>query len=76
MFSRYIIPANLMNEGRYVLGVNASAYQIRSYFHEDYALTFAIDGTGAVGSHWPEPRSGPIRPALKWEIEARSGPVP
>ena len=24
--------------------------------------------TGAPGSHWPETRSGPLRPALAWEI--------
>ncbi len=66
--SRCHIPANLLNEGRFVLGVNASSYGIRSYFTDEHALTFTVDATGAPGSHWPEKRRGPVRPALKWEI--------
>jgi lipopolysaccharide transport system ATP-binding protein len=66
--SRCRIPANLLNDGRFVLGVNASSFRIRSYFTDEHALTFTVDGTGAPGSHWPESRSGPLRPALEWEI--------
>jgi lipopolysaccharide transport system ATP-binding protein len=66
--SRCTIPADLMNEGRFVLGVNASSYRIESYFTEEHALTFQVDATGAPGTHWPEKRSGPVRPALDWEI--------
>jgi lipopolysaccharide transport system ATP-binding protein len=66
--SRCQIPANLLNGGTFVLGVNASAFRIRSYFTEERALTLTVDSTGAPGSHWPEPRSGPLRPGLVWEI--------
>jgi lipopolysaccharide transport system ATP-binding protein len=66
--SRCRIPANLLNEGLFVLGVNASSFRIRSYFTDEHALSFSLDGTGAPGSHWPETRSGPLRPALAWEI--------
>jgi lipopolysaccharide transport system ATP-binding protein len=66
--SRCRIPADLLNEGRFVLGVNASSFRIRSYFTEENALSFNVDGTGSPGSHWPERRRGPIRPALEWEI--------
>jgi lipopolysaccharide transport system ATP-binding protein len=66
--SRCRIPADLLNEGRFVLGVNASSYRIRSYFTDENAMTFSVDGTGAPGSHWPETRSGSLRPALEWEI--------
>ena len=69
--SRCTVPANLLNEGRYVVGVNASAFRIRSYFTDEYALAFSVDGTGAVGSQWGEARGGPVRPALAWEIEPR-----
>jgi hypothetical protein len=65
--SRCRIPAGLLNEGLFVAGVNASSFRIRSYFTDEHALSFSVDGTGAPGSHWPEPR-GPIRPALAWEI--------
>ncbi len=66
--SRCRIPAQLLNEGRFVLGVNASSFAIRSYFTDESALTFSVDATGSPGSHWPERRSGPLRPALEWEI--------
>jgi lipopolysaccharide transport system ATP-binding protein len=68
--SRCRLPASQFNEGLFVLGVNASSFRIRSYFTDEHALSFSIDGTGAPGSHWPETRSGPLRPALAWEIEA------
>jgi lipopolysaccharide transport system ATP-binding protein len=66
--SRCSIPPNLLNEGRFVLGVNASAFRIRSFFTDEHALSFSVDGTGAPGSHWAEPRRGPLRPALVWEV--------
>jgi lipopolysaccharide transport system ATP-binding protein len=69
-FSRCQIPPNLMNEGRFVLGLNASVYRIRRYFQDDKALTFTVDATGAPGTHWPENRLGPVRPKLEWDIES------
>jgi len=66
--SRCQIPACLLNEGRFVLGVNASAFRIRSYFTDERALAFSVDGTGAPGTQWAEPRRGPVRPALEWQI--------
>lgn len=67
--SRCTIPPNLMNEGRFVLGVNASVYRIQRYFQDDKALTFTVDATGAPGMQWTEQRLGPIRPQLDWQIE-------
>jgi lipopolysaccharide transport system ATP-binding protein len=66
--SRCSIPSDLLNEGRFVLGVNASAFRVRSYFTDEHALAFSVDGTGAPGSQWAEPRRGPLRPALSWEV--------
>jgi len=66
--SRCHFPANLLNGGRFVLGVNASTFRIRSYFTDEHALTFTIDPTGSPGSHWPERRRGLIRPALEWDF--------
>ncbi len=70
---RYIshctIPPNTLNEGRYVLAVNASSFRVKRYFWDDRALAFTVDATGAPGKHWPEPRMGPVRPALDWKIE-------
>jgi lipopolysaccharide transport system ATP-binding protein len=59
-----------MNEGRFVLGVNASVYRIRRYFQDDKALTFTVDATGAPGTQWPEKRLGLVRPQLDWNIES------
>ena len=67
--SRCVIPAHFVNEGRFVIGVNASTYRIKRYFQDEQALTFNVDGSGAPGNQWPEPRLGPVRPLLEWSIE-------
>ena len=66
--SRCRVPEHLLNEGRFIVGVNASSFGVRSYFTDEHALTFSLDGTGAIGSQWPESRRGPLRLALEWEI--------
>ncbi len=66
--SRCVVPANYLNEGRYVLAINASTFRIKRYFQDEHAMAFTIDGTGAPGKHWAEPRMGPLRPGLNWEI--------
>ncbi len=70
-YSRCKIPADTFNEGRFVVGVNASTYRIRRYFQDERAITFNIDPAGAPGMQWPEQRLGPIRPRLNWEIEKK-----
>jgi len=67
--SRCTVPPDFLNEGRYILGVNASAYRVRRYFQEEQALSFTVDATDAPGSQWPELRMGPLRPRLIWQIE-------
>ncbi len=66
--SRCTVPADTLNSGRYSLGLNASSYRIRRYFQDEQALEFNVDATGAPGMQWGEPRQGPVRPRLKWEI--------
>jgi len=68
-FSRCVIPADLLNEGRFVVGVNASSFRVKRYFQDEQALTFTVDAAGAPGMQWPEPRLGPIRPRIQWTIE-------
>ncbi len=68
--SRCVVPANTLNEGRYVLAMNASTFRIKRYFQDEHAMAFTVDGTGAPGKHWAEPRLGPLRPELNWEIVA------
>lgn len=68
-FSRCTFPADLLNEGRYAVGVNASSFGIRRYFMDENALSFNVDISGAPGTQWPEFRHGPIRPRLEWQIE-------
>lgn len=67
--SKCILPKDLLNEGRYIIGVNASSYRIKRYFQDEQALTFSVDGAGAPGQQWPEPRLGPIRPRFEWSIK-------
>ena len=68
--SRCVIPADFLNEGRYVLGMNASSFRVRRYFQDEQALTFTVDAAGAPGTQWPEPRLGAVRPRLDWKIKA------
>ena len=67
--SRCRFPPDLLNEGRYVVGVNASSYRIRRYFQDEQAISFTVDATGAPGTQWAEVRMGAIRPRLEWTIE-------
>ncbi len=67
--SRVQIPADLLNEGRYTIGVNASSFGIRRYFLDESALSFNVDISGAPGTQWSEPRVGAVRPRLNWTIE-------
>jgi len=60
----------MLNEGRFVIGVNASSFRIKRYFQDEQALTFNVDGVGAPGMQWPEARLGLVRPRLEWKIEA------
>jgi lipopolysaccharide transport system ATP-binding protein len=68
--SRSLLPAHFLNEGQYVLGINASSFRVRRYFQEERALAFTVDAMGAPGMQWPEPRQGLVRPLLEWKIEA------
>lgn len=67
--SRCEIPADLLNEGRYVIGINASTFRVKRYFQDERALVFTVDGMGAPGKQWAEPRMGLVRPRLNWQIE-------
>ncbi|MCC6148370.1 MAG: Wzt carbohydrate-binding domain-containing protein [Anaerolineaceae bacterium] len=67
--SRCTLPGDFLNEGRFVIGVNASSYRVQRYFHDEQALIFNIDAAGAPGMQWPEPRMGAVRPKLDWQIE-------
>jgi lipopolysaccharide transport system ATP-binding protein len=69
--SRCTIPADTFNEGRYMLGVNASSFKVKRYFHDEQAILFNVDAAGAPGMQWPEPRQGSIRPRLEWKVEVQ-----
>ena len=67
--SRCTIPGDLLNEGKYIIGVNASSFGVKRYFMDENALGFSVDPSAAPGMQWAEQRQGPIRPRLKWTIE-------
>ncbi len=69
--SRCEIPADTFNDGRFIVGINASTYRIYRYFQDERAISFNVDPAGAPGMQWPEQRLGPIRPRLNWEIEKK-----
>ena len=66
--SRCTIPADTLNDGRYLIGVNASSFRVKRYFQDERALAFNVDPTGAPGMHWAEKRLGMLRPRLGWEV--------
>lgn len=68
--SRCQIPPDMLNEGRYAIGINAGVYRGGGHFFQDLrALVFNVDAMGAPGKQWAEKRRGVIRPRLDWEIE-------
>ena len=69
--SKCTLPPDFLNEGQYVLGINASSYRVKRYFQDENALAFSVDGAGAPGKQWPERRLGPVRPRLEWDIDVR-----
>ncbi len=68
--SRCVIPPDFLNEGRFVLGMNASSFLVKRYFQDEQALTFTVDASGAPGTQWTETRLGAVRPRLDWKVEA------
>jgi lipopolysaccharide transport system ATP-binding protein len=70
--SRCLVPADILNEGRYAIGVNASVFRVKRYFQDPNAVVFNVNPTGAPGMHWVEPRQGVTRPRLDWQIEEKS----
>jgi len=67
--SQCVLPADTLNEGRYVLGINASIFRVNRFFQDERALTFNVDAVGAPGKQWTETRMGLVRPRLEWKIE-------
>lgn len=67
--SRCTIPADYLNGGRFMLGVNASSYRIKRYFQDDQAVAFNVNASGSPGTQWPEQRQGIVRPRLDWNID-------
>ncbi len=67
--SRCTLPSDLLNGGRYLLGVNAGSYRVRRYFMDEQALNFNVDTAGAPGMQWAESRPGILRPRFEWKIE-------
>jgi lipopolysaccharide transport system ATP-binding protein len=67
--SKCVIPADFFNEGRYIVGMNASSFGVKRYFMDENALAFNVDPMGAPGMQWAEQRLGPVRPRLAWKIE-------
>ncbi len=69
--SRVCLPADMLNEGRFVIGMNASVFRVKRYFHDANAVVFTVNPAGAPGMHWPENRQGVTRPRLNWQIEEK-----
>ena len=40
--SRCTLPPDFLNEGQYVLGINASSYRVKRYFQDENALSLCV----------------------------------
>jgi len=69
--SRCRLPADMLNEGRFVVGMNASVFRVKRYFQDANAVVFNVNASGAPGMHWAETRQGVTRPRLDWQIEEK-----
>jgi lipopolysaccharide transport system ATP-binding protein len=69
--SRVRLPADMLNEGRFVIGMNASVFRVKRYFHDANAVVFTVNPAGAPGMQWAESRQGVTRPRLDWQIEEK-----
>ena len=69
--SRCRIPADMLNEGRFVVGMNASVFRVKRYFQDANAVVFTVNPAGAPGMQWAESRQGVTRPRLDWQIEEK-----
>lgn len=72
------VPGNLLNQGRYSIGVNAGIFNVARLFQEERVLSVRVDTTGSFAPHWPaSDYSGYFRMPLAWSVvpleEAESG---
>jgi hypothetical protein len=62
-------PPNLLNEGKFSLGIRVGIPDGIEFFHDERAFTFTVDSSSGIGSHWPPTAmAGFFRPKLQWEI--------
>ena len=67
--ARCTIPAHLLNDITYVVGLMANIRGQARLYHDLGLVEFSVDVTGGVGSHWARPRSGVVRPPFDWKTE-------
>jgi lipopolysaccharide transport system ATP-binding protein len=72
--SRCTVPGGLLNEGRFLLGLLARGWR-RGLFSDEHALAIKVEPGDAEGL-WAEPRPGPFRPLLAWQVEPVAGGEP
>lgn len=66
--SRCEIPPDLLNIGRYTIGINAGVVNVKSLFTDLHVLSFLTDGTQGF-NEWGTKRWGALMPLLDWEIK-------
>lgn len=65
--STCIIPAYLLNTGRYLVSVAAGNARTKTFVHLPNILSFDIFETGSTGSEIVSKREGVVRPKLAWQ---------
>ncbi|MBW2642340.1 MAG: ABC transporter ATP-binding protein [Deltaproteobacteria bacterium] len=67
--SKCIIPANLLNDQQYVLGILTGIKGAQKLYRERNILKITIDATDGIGAHWGGKRGGILRPNFQWETQ-------
>lgn len=65
------IPKNLLNTGKYFIGIGGSIPKVEQFFHVKNALSFNLRSTGGPTSVDP-PRSGVVCPDLEWKTDSKT----
>ena len=66
--SRCTIPKQLLNSGRYSLGISGGRFGIETIFANVPLLHFSVHPSGGPTSRFSEPRRGFFAPALDWVL--------
>jgi lipopolysaccharide transport system ATP-binding protein len=64
------IPGNLLNKGRHAVDIRIGVHRVKWLAHIDNALTFDVDNSGGLNSHYEDEKPGLFNPKIDWQRAA------